>query len=858
MAEGAVKSVWLPIVKTTDNDDGTVTVRGKASSEAVDYDDQIVDRGLMRRLIPRYMQGWKNVRVGHSASWPAGTAVDAEWDDEGDPVLTVRVIEPDAARMVREGVLQGLSVNIAEPKIRPDTKARRGRIYDGREIGEISLVDRPSNPDSKIDIVKAAGWDGAAVPTGWLSSDTASTVGGNVHDPSEGNSGDFDSLGDPVLQPAHVRSNAADIAIITMDTRGAVVQVGEEQYLVPYTVESDGDIHWGEPQPMPHDPRAEPLPPAAAPRQQGAKGAGAVGASYAYTPQEGGVKAAWSAAQVDELPDSAFAYVSPGGRRKDGRTEPRSLRHLPYRDKEGNVDPDHVRNALARLDQTDIPAEAKARAREKLDAAAKEVGIDVSEGRGAARRDIRKAVADALKDSAHCPECDKMVKCGEKVSTAKAPGGEHVLYKGECGHMVHRFEKGGTEGPKSAEDPKGADAPKAAEPPAQEPKAADATPTGLGPDAGTAKGNTTGERPPHTDPAERQENDLVRRMRAALDDYAAGVRADIEGKPGGERAETAALQKLWHDVGAALAIQRREATDPETGADPKTDGTRGQDDEGQIEKAAAALLKRMGFSSRDIAKGACTRHKDGLREAVKRLTSHIEEIPDDPLEHHHSEKSAFGTGAPKKPGDAPDGNDGGPAIADARDWRERIREDLAEVDELMRDVEDAEDALVKGRGSERGRLVRDGRAEMPDAKPGATGAMDLRNAGEQGAPARGTREIPKGAAMGTPDFEGAIEAAIQKGAALGAEAATKAASGAMEGLLRRLEAVEHVARTPNPPVQIAEPPAAYATPWQQMSAEKGVRDGIAEQWNGLPTSQQDDLLARMIAAARGRPAALAR
>ena len=57
----------------------------------------------------------------------------------------------------------------------------------------------------------------------------------------------------------------------------------------------------------------------------------------------------WTRKEVDELPDSSFAFVEPGGRNADGRTIPLSKRHLPYRDADGQVDLPHLRNALARL-----------------------------------------------------------------------------------------------------------------------------------------------------------------------------------------------------------------------------------------------------------------------------------------------------------------------------------------------------------------------------------------------------------------------------------------------------------------------------------------------------------------------------
>ena len=77
--------------------------------------------------------------------------------------------------------------------------------------------------------------------------------------------------------------------------------------------------------------------------------------------------------EVNNLPDSDFAYISPGGKKdSEGKTTPRSLRHLPI------PDAAHVRNALARLNQTDIPPAAKKEALAKIKRKAKELGVEVS------------------------------------------------------------------------------------------------------------------------------------------------------------------------------------------------------------------------------------------------------------------------------------------------------------------------------------------------------------------------------------------------------------------------------------------------------------------------------------------------
>jgi hypothetical protein len=89
--------------------------------------------------------------------------------------------------------------------------------------------------------------------------------------------------------------------------------------------------------------------------------------------------AEWSSAEIDALPDSSFAHIDAGGSKDaSGKTTPRSLRHLPYKDASGAVDHAHLENALARVDHTGISAGAKAAARAKLEAAAKTAGMGSS------------------------------------------------------------------------------------------------------------------------------------------------------------------------------------------------------------------------------------------------------------------------------------------------------------------------------------------------------------------------------------------------------------------------------------------------------------------------------------------------
>ena len=92
--------------------------------------------------------------------------------------------------------------------------------------------------------------------------------------------------------------------------------------------------------------------------------------------EEQTTKAEWTTEFVNDLPDSSFAVIEAGGKKDDdGKTTPRALRHLPYRDAQGKIDPPHLRNALSRLPQTKLSADMKERARKKLMAAARSAGV---------------------------------------------------------------------------------------------------------------------------------------------------------------------------------------------------------------------------------------------------------------------------------------------------------------------------------------------------------------------------------------------------------------------------------------------------------------------------------------------------
>jgi hypothetical protein len=82
------------------------------------------------------------------------------------------------------------------------------------------------------------------------------------------------------------------------------------------------------------------------------------------------LKAEMAAAEINDLPDSAFAYIEPGGKKDaDNRTTPRSLRHFPIHDAA------HVRSALSRVSQSPFGDKAMP----KIKTAAKKFGIEMAD-----------------------------------------------------------------------------------------------------------------------------------------------------------------------------------------------------------------------------------------------------------------------------------------------------------------------------------------------------------------------------------------------------------------------------------------------------------------------------------------------
>jgi len=145
---------YAEIFKYDKNDDGTLTVYGKATSDDLDIDNQICDNDWLSKAVPEWFKSGGNIREQHS-SIAAGVAT--EYEQKGDGFyVEAKIVDPNSIRKVEHKVLKGFSIGIKGPRVIRDTKAANGRIVDG-QIVELSLVDRPANPTCQLVLAKSVG-----------------------------------------------------------------------------------------------------------------------------------------------------------------------------------------------------------------------------------------------------------------------------------------------------------------------------------------------------------------------------------------------------------------------------------------------------------------------------------------------------------------------------------------------------------------------------------------------------------------------------------------------------------------------------------------------------------------------------
>ena len=139
--------IYLPIAKVNAE---SREVWGYASTEARDDQGEIIKRDALVAALGDYMK-FANIREMHQLS-AVGVAREAAVDDKG-LYIGAKIVDDQAWQKVVEGVYKGYSIGgRVTQRDQADYKTITGLV-----LNEISLVDRPANPEAIFDYWKASG-----------------------------------------------------------------------------------------------------------------------------------------------------------------------------------------------------------------------------------------------------------------------------------------------------------------------------------------------------------------------------------------------------------------------------------------------------------------------------------------------------------------------------------------------------------------------------------------------------------------------------------------------------------------------------------------------------------------------------
>ncbi len=142
--------LYAEIGKSEELSDGTIKVWGYASTNTVDADGETVTADAMKAALPDYMK-FGAVREMHDSKKAAGTAIEASVGDDGRTFFGAHIVDAEAVKKVKAGVYKGFSIG-GKITLRDDLNKS---IIKGVKLVEVSLVDRPANPEAVITIMKA-------------------------------------------------------------------------------------------------------------------------------------------------------------------------------------------------------------------------------------------------------------------------------------------------------------------------------------------------------------------------------------------------------------------------------------------------------------------------------------------------------------------------------------------------------------------------------------------------------------------------------------------------------------------------------------------------------------------------------
>lgn len=134
--------VYIPFAK---KDEEKRLVYGYASTEALDSQEEVVEKNAIMEALPGYMK-FGNIREMHQPI-AVGKTHQANIDDKG-LFIKVKVVDDNAWNKVKEGVYNGFSIG-------GRVVSKVGNKIKALTLTEISIVDRPANPEAVFSVVKA-------------------------------------------------------------------------------------------------------------------------------------------------------------------------------------------------------------------------------------------------------------------------------------------------------------------------------------------------------------------------------------------------------------------------------------------------------------------------------------------------------------------------------------------------------------------------------------------------------------------------------------------------------------------------------------------------------------------------------
>ena len=137
------------------DDKGYLNVKGLATDDTLDLDEQICDPQWLKTAMPKWFE-IGNIREQHDGSKAVGKATSMTSQGTGF-AIGAKIVDPVAAMKVEEGVYTGFSIGIKGAYVdMNDPRAPRG-VIKGGQIVEVSVVDRPANPSASFELAKTVG-----------------------------------------------------------------------------------------------------------------------------------------------------------------------------------------------------------------------------------------------------------------------------------------------------------------------------------------------------------------------------------------------------------------------------------------------------------------------------------------------------------------------------------------------------------------------------------------------------------------------------------------------------------------------------------------------------------------------------